>query len=255
MMEFELARVMTVRRLTVTMVMVLFPPVMILILSQGNVDIIPELTLSVFCGMVCFLSLLLWATPNVYAELEGKSWTFVTTRPRGRLAILFGKYLIAAGWSFGISWLALSVSILCLHPFTPLNEELTRLELWTFLSLLLLLASMVYAAIFSLLGVLMQRRAMPVAVGYFLLVEVVLALVPAVVGKLAMTFHLFSLMTHWIGYVFPAESDNDDFQMLYGVFPVWVHLAAIFVMTTLSLSLAAYVIRAREYITLEDAQI
>lgn len=254
--RFELSRVMTVHRLSVAVVMALFPPVMIFILGQSGSLQLPEFQIAVLCGMVCLLSLLLWATSNVYSELEGKSWSFVTTRPYGRWSILFGKYLIAFGWSFLVSWIALSLCML-LDFSTSFSEDenISRGTIWFYLTMLLFLASMVYSAIFSFLGVIIQRRAMVFAVGYFLVVELFAAAVPAIIGKIAMSYHMLCLLLQWLGWIFPDPEGQQDFVDVWGYFPPWIHLSAIFGMTFLMLGLSAVVIRLREYITLEDAQV
>ena len=114
---------------------------------------------------------------------------------------------------------------------------------------------MVYSAIFSLLGVIIQRRAMVVAVGYFLIIEIVFALIPAVIGKFAMSYHMLSLLIQWVGVIVPDDEFEEEFVQLWGVYPQWVHLGAIFLMTGIMLGAAAVIIRSREYITLEDAQV
>lgn len=254
--DFEMSRVMTFRRLFVATVMIGFPPLMMLILDASGLPPVGEMMISVLCGMICLLSLLLWATPNVYAELEGKSWAFVTTRPWGRMSILFGKFLIAGGWSFIVAWIALSLCMVVVGPGL-FASGLPRIQIWMILSILLLLASVVYAAIFSFFGVLIQRRAMVVAVGYFLVFEIMLALVPAVIGKFAMTFHLFSLLVHWIGWIIPDDEleTAEAFYLAYGQFPVWMHLLALATMTSVMLGFSVLIIRMREYITLDDAQV
>ncbi|MDG2012272.1 MAG: ABC transporter permease subunit [Pirellulaceae bacterium] len=266
--QFELLRVLTLRRLSVAVIMALFPPMMLFFLQAGGALAAPVFIMTLFCGMICLLSLLLWSTSNVYAELEGKSWTFITSRPYGRWSILFGKFFVAFLVSFLISWVALSLCMLVTADleFNILqlvdDTDVSKLRIWLSLSGLLFLASMVYAAIFSLFGVLIQRRAMAAAVVFFVVVEVALAVFPAVVGKFAMTFHMFCLLTHWVGWIPPADSTNDDsnqilndFILVYGRQDSWVHLAVIFATTVLSLSVAAYVICKREYITLEDSQV
>ena len=264
--QFEILRVLTLRRLSVAIIMALFPPTMIFWLQAGGALASPGFIITLFCGMVCLLSLLLWSTSNVYAELEGKSWAFITSRPYGRWSILFGKFLVAFLASFIISWVALSLCMVVTGDldFNILNDgkEVPKMQVWLSLSGLLFLASMVYAAIFSLLGVLIQRRAMAIAVVFFTVVEVVFAVIPAVVGKFAMSFHMFCLLTHWVGWVPPSAGQDEDaseilqdFLNVYGRQDAWVHLAVIFATTVLSLSLAAYVICRREYITLEDSQV
>jgi len=323
--RFELSRVMTVQRLTVAIVMALFPPAMILILDSTGAMPPPEFIITVLCGMICLLSLLLWSTSNVYAELEGKSWAFVTTRPYGRWSILFGKYVIGFVLSFVISWVSLSIcmwvasdteflteqlsdafesqarisdgsgnqtmqepvrpqldqemksrngseSIPPILPPTPESQEfvidldgnssdavslegLSRFKIWLYLSVLLFLASMVYSAIFSLLGVVIQRRAMVFAVGYFIVVECIFAGIPALIGKIAMSFHMIALLIQWVGIVGPNMPVANEIQSRYAPSAPWVHLAAIFGMTLFMLGLAACIIRMREYITLDDAQV
>ncbi len=254
--NFEFSRIFKLQRMSVAIVMMLFPPMMIWILSVSGTLALPEFVIAVLNGMVCMLSLLLWATPNVYAELEGRSWTFVTTRPYGRWSILFGKYLIAWSWSFLVSWISLSMSILVVDPEAFISG-LQPFHVWYVFSALLALASMVYAAIFSFFGVIIQRRAMVFAVGYFLVFELMLAAVPANVGKITMNYHLFSLLIKWMGWIVPEDPDFDaqNFGQFYGLFPWWVHVGAVLVMTALMLSASAVIIRSREYVTLEDSQI
>lgn len=255
--EFELFRILTFQRMAVALVMSIFPPAMVMILSGTGILGFPEFVICILCGMICLLSLLLWATPNVYAELEGKSWTFVTSRPHGRIAILIGKYLIAVGWSFLVAWIGMTLCIVAVET-DLLTSKIPKPELWFYLSLLLFLASTVYAAIFSFFGVMVQRRAMVVAVGYFMIVEIGAAIVPAVVGKVAMSYHLLCLLIQWVSWIIPGDrGDNGlrEFEIMYGIGPAWLHLLAIATMTIVMLTASAVVIRSREYLTLEDSQI
>ena len=303
--RFEMFRVLTFQRLGFTAVLALFPPFMlsVVMLSEPLREVAVVMT-AVFSGTVCLLSLLLWATPNVYSELEGRSWTFVTSRPYGRWSILFGKYLLAVFWSFLIGWTAMTLSIVQIAPqhinafhvsstpstdspdSTPREEQVpqfferedgqlemvtrrhdpfeqypeearaTPFQVWLVFSILLALASIVYAAVFSFFGVIAQRRAMAFVVGYFILFEVLLAILPANAGKLTFTYHLFCLQTHWLGWMVPARDLNvDRFQEAYGLYSSWIHLSAILAASGVMLWLSALVVRQREYITLEDHQV
>lgn len=264
---FELSRLRTWQRVFLTLVMILFPPLMFLILWHSGAMPIPEFAICVLNGMTCLLVMLLWATPNVYAELEGRSWVFVTSRPHGRLSILTGKYVISVMLSFLISWIGMTLCILATDPGSLIPGGASRGELWLYFTGLLFLASMVYSAVFSFLGTIVQRRAMLLAFGYFMIIEVVAALVPAVIGKFAMTYHLISLLIHWNGWssaLEEVESQNSlapqmqmayEFELLYGIWPQWLNLLAIATMTLTMLSMAAVAIRSREYLTLDDSQI
>ena len=251
--RFETSRVLRVERLIVALVMVLFPPVMIMILEQSGANPAPEFSVSILCGMVCMLSLLLWATSNVYTELEGRSWTFVTSRPHGRWSILFGKFFIAFTWSFLISWIALTLCMFIQFQ-DGLQSGKSRFEVWSVFSILLFLASLSYSSIFSLMGVIIQRRAMMIAVGYFLIVEMVLAWIPAMIGKIAITHHMFSISIQRLGLFLPG-SDDDMSQILeiYNLYPSWFHYVSIFAITGFCLCAAAFIIRFREYMTLEES--
>ena len=254
--RFETVRIMRMQRIIVAIIMVLFPPTMILILESSNANPNPELFVAVFSGMICLLSLLLWATSNVYTELEARSWTFVTSRPNGRWAILFGKYFIAVGWSFLVSWLAMTLCLLI-----PFDQEFqtgqSRFAIWWMFTILLFLASMSYSAIFSLMGVVIQRRAMMFAVGYFIIVEMILWFIPALIGRVAMSHHMVSITFQQLGN-FVTGGDNSEaaeqIAMIWGFMDPWVHYLAIFAMTGFCLCTAAAIIRYREYMTLEDSQ-
>jgi hypothetical protein len=270
--EFELSRLRTWHRVFLTLVMVFFPPLMFLILWHAGAMPVPEFAICVLNGMTCLLVMLLWATPNVYAELEGRSWVFVTSRPHGRLSILTGKYLISVLLSFFISWTGMSLCILATEPDSLIPGGASRSNLWLYFTGLLFLASVVYSAVFSFLGTIVQRRAMLFAFGYFMVIEVMAALVPAVIGKFAMTYHLLSLLIHWNGWLNSAEGEKllelryqanvaphiemaSQFQLLYGLWPQWLNLLAIAAMTVTMLTLAATMIRSREYLTLDESQI
>jgi len=83
---FELRRSMSIQRISVTAGLALFPPAMLALLifgakvssaDGGALMIDSAQFLTVFLvALVMLLGLLLWATPNVYSELEGKSWLF-----------------------------------------------------------------------------------------------------------------------------------------------------------------------------------
>ena len=150
-------------------------------------------------SLVCLLSLLLWATPNVYSELEGKSWSFIASRPGGRISIYLGKFLASVFVSFGICLVAMSLSVLVADRLLSLPGAQ---RLWISLCGIYLLACFVYGAIFSMLGTLFYKRAMVVAAGYLIGSEMFLATVPAVISKLTMRYHLQELGISWIGFFF-----------------------------------------------------
>ncbi len=152
--------------------------------TQGEVGIYPYIFV---IRVLCPLALLLWATPAVHAEIEGKTWAYVAVRPGGKGSLLIGKYLVALVWASVIGIAAVSVCVVYLRP-----DDLFRV--WWLLVKLVLLSSMAYGAIYLLLGVLFLKRAMVFAVIYTLIAEVALTLVPAVVNEVTVDFRLRTLL-------------------------------------------------------------
>jgi ABC-type transport system involved in multi-copper enzyme maturation permease subunit len=74
--------------------------------------------------VVCLLGLLLWATPNVHSELEGRTWIYLAVRPDGKAMVLLGKYLTAVAWSASACLLALTISVIVCSAFQRLDNPL-----------------------------------------------------------------------------------------------------------------------------------
>ena len=105
--------------LAVATVLAGFPPTMVAVIGFSGQSIpISDLLIMVLVSIVAFLSQLLWATPNIYTELEGKSWIFVASRPRGRTALFLGKYLSAVGFSFAVCFISISLC-LAIRTYAP----------------------------------------------------------------------------------------------------------------------------------------
>ena len=273
---FELKRSFTFQRTAVSVVLALFPPLMVglmigatqvanaavqtnLAVAEGATHQAIE-TIQIVQGfapfaivflvsLVCMLSLLLWATPNVYAELEGKSWGFVASRPGGRVSIYLGKFLASVIVSFAISLVALSLSVLVADRLLTLPDPQ---RLWLSLTAIYLLACLIYGAIFSMLGTLFYKRTMVVAAGYLIGSEVFLATIPAVIGKLTMRFHLQELGIRWIGFFLPFDSEQ-EYTMLYGSpWPTWANLLVLIGTGCAALIIGGLVIVNRQYITSDE---
>ncbi len=268
--RFELRRSFTTQRTAVSLVLALFPPVM-LALMIGAVQVAGaaaplsgELELAraaeilrsstpfaiVFLvSLVTLLSLLLWATPNVYSELEGKSWAFVASRPGGRVSIYGGKFLAAVIVSFLIALIALTLCVLVANQHLSLPHPE---RLWLSLLAIFALACFVYGAVFSMLGALFFKRGMVVAAGYLIGSEVFLATVPAVVSKLTMRYHLQELGIHWIGFFVPFDSEY-EYRALFGeAWPVWLLILVLIGAGIAALVIGGFAITNKEYITSEE---
>ena len=87
--RFELTRSFSLQRLLSVLGLILFPPVVLWVFIIGalRTSLAGEalefvlFTLIFLVGLVCLLSLLLSAAPNVQGELEGKTWSFIAMRP------------------------------------------------------------------------------------------------------------------------------------------------------------------------------
>ncbi|MFO7904832.1 MAG: hypothetical protein R6U98_19370, partial [Pirellulaceae bacterium] len=67
-------------------------------------------------GVITLLGLLLWVTPLVQSELEGRTWGYLAVHPRGRASLLLGKYLTAIVWTALAGCTSLTICILIAQP-------------------------------------------------------------------------------------------------------------------------------------------
>ncbi len=252
---FELRRSLTLQRLSVMAVLSLFPPAMLTVMRIGDVgsELFVHLNMLIvlLVSLVCILSLLLWATPNVYSELEGKSWIFIASRPRGRTSLLLGKYLAAVIYSFGVCEIAISLCIL----IAVLNHAAIRDVggLWSSLSLIFLLGCLSYGAVFSLIGTIFFKRAMVVGAIFVIVVECILGMMPALISKFTLQYHLRSLGIKWIGWFLPPPFIEKDYTFIYGQQSQWFHLTSLATAILFSLTAAMIIINWRQFITSDES--
>ncbi len=218
--------------------------------AMGIIQSFTPFAIVFLVSLVCLLSLLLWATPNVYSELEGKSWSFIASRPGGRISIFLGKYLASFIVSYGISLIAMSLCVLVADRIIKLPDPKA---LWLALAGIYLLACFVYGAIFSTFGTLFYKRAMVVAAGYLVGSEIFLGSIPAVINKLSMRFHLQQLGIAWMGFFLPFESEG-EYSELYGKpWSEWVYFAILIGSGLLALGVGICIIVSRQYMTSDES--
>jgi hypothetical protein len=248
-------RALSSRRLLIAVVMILFPPSMLYIIGYAAGSRFPEFAMAGTLGLIAWLSLILWSTTNVYAELEGRGWLYLTSRSRGRLAVLFGKMLTSVLWAYAICQISLCLCLAVCHFLMPLRDPF--LVWWSF-SLLLALACIAYSCILSMIGTLFQKRAMMIGVGYLMLVELLLSFLPAIINKVTIRFHLQGLCFRWMGWILPSqgvasqEADLRSFYLAFGQNSQWFHIAMILGLAAFSLGVAAFTIRNSEYVTSDE---
>jgi ABC-type transport system involved in multi-copper enzyme maturation permease subunit len=243
--QFESGRTLALRRLAVSALLALFPIGMVTLMqAQGGKLYVPHraaITLYVLVTeVVCLMGLLVWATPAILAELEGRTWSYLAVRPAGKGSVLLGKYLAAVAWTALTALATLSVCIFIVRP-----EEDT-LRIWGVLAALTLFSCLIYGALFLLLGVVFLRRGMVVAVAYTVFLEVVVALIPAMINQLSVQYYLRNVGMKWLDL---EERLTVNLPMHFSDAPPWQHLLILAGFTAALLTAAVLVLRRRELVT------
>ena len=260
---FELRRSMSVQRISVSAGLSLFPPAMLTLLiigakisddDGGKLMLESAQFMAVFLtALVLLLGLLLWATPNVYSELEGKSWLFVASRPSGRRSIFLGKFMASVLVSLAICFMAISLCVLVIYHYDAKNDATSDpARLWLSMNFVFALATLIYASLFSLIGVLFVKRAMVVGAGFLIGFDVFLASLPgALINRFTVRHHLQEIGIATMGWFFPSPAGNEkEYRIIYGdPWPTWIHVTVILVATLVLLVIGIKVITSREYVT------
>ncbi len=245
--RFELLRTLTATRIAGWCVLVLFPVFIVSVIRHytHSQDVRPwgMAMFGLIPEVICLLGLLLWATPIVHAELEGKTWIYLAVRPRGRFDVLLGKYLSAVVWTASAGWAS---AILCVAIARP---EMGYRLLWS-LSALVGLSCLAYGALYCLIGALFHRRAMVIAVAYTLIFEFLVSLIPAMINKLTVQYRLRCLLVNWMEWT--GDSLPEGFRLLLGDEPAWLHILVLAGIVIGLLVAGTQVIQRREYATVEE---
>ncbi|MFN7874188.1 MAG: hypothetical protein ACK5PB_02640 [Pirellula sp.] len=194
--RYELMRSLTPLRILLWVGLMLFPVILVsfirfvMIQTGASPDDFLALTIVLFIllpEVITILCMLLWATPIVNAELESQTWVYSVVRPKARWALISGKYLVAVTWTASCTSLSATLAV-------PIVGMSGAFKVWITLSCLCWLSAICYGALFMLIGTLIQRRAMVVAFGYTILVEFILATIPAVINRFTISFRLWSIL-------------------------------------------------------------
>jgi ABC-type transport system involved in multi-copper enzyme maturation permease subunit len=189
--------------------------------------------------LVSMLGTMLWVTPALSAELERRSWVYLAVRPNGGTAVLIGKYLAAVTWVVPPVLLGLSVAV-------PLSGAANGWQIWWTMARLVVLSTPAYAAVYLLLGTIMPRRGMVLAVGYSLLFELVISFVPAVINKLTVHHRLQALLLQWCELDIPPEFMSGAISLI-GNTPTWQHVAILLLYPPVLLAASVGFLRACEF--------
>ena len=228
--------------------------------------------------LVTMLGTMLWMTPAISAEIERRSWVYLTVRPNGGTAVLLGKYLAAVTWVIPPVLLGLTCAVLIISPTVKKAEEIENMQkdesakpiviinqqgkkqfshsmdlrdlkpwqIWWAMTRMVCLSAPAYAAVYLLLGTIMPRRGMVMAVGYSLLFELIVSFVPAVINKLTVHHHLQALMLEWCEMEISPEFMSGA-ATLIGNSPTWHHIAILMLYPPVLLAISIAILRSREF--------
>jgi len=204
----------------------------------GAIVVLYYLRATVIPGVLPMVALF-YATALVGDEVEGKTITYLLTRPVPRMAILAGKFA-----AYLVTTLSLALPSLIITFLLLTSVQGARGISAAFPDLLrdmgvATLALVVHGAVFALLGVLFRR---PMVLGLFLLlVWESLSLFPGDLPRLTLAAYLKSLVSHR-----PAA---EGLGALFGVvLPTPLCLAVLLGVSLGGLALALWIFAAREYV-------
>jgi ABC-type transport system involved in multi-copper enzyme maturation permease subunit len=185
------------------------------------------------------LSALFYATSLIADEVEGRTLTYLLTRPLTRSAIFAGKFAAYLATTFTLALPAAVVTffVLMTAPGAPaLGAAAADLVRDLGVMLLTLVA---YGALFGLMGVLLKRPVIPGLM--FLYGWELLANLPGYLPRLTLTAWLRSLVTHR-----PAEEGLSG--LFQQVLPADQALLVLVAVSLLLAGAAAWIFSQREYV-------
>ena len=243
---FEWRRALSVPRLAWLVALMAFPPALLLLIRSVGPPQDPPLEVAAILIYIlspcvaCMMSVLLWATPVLSSELEGRSWVYLAVRPYGPMAVLLGKYLVAVSWSLPVGLFSAIAGVLVFQ--REHTAQLIAAETG-----LVALSCLSYSAIFLLIGVIAPKRAMVTAILYAVVFEIALALIPAAVNLLTVQYRLRCLLVRWTDMESSMTEGNPVFAAYFGDESATWHVSMLLGMTVAYLLAAALLLRYREF--------
>jgi len=185
------------------------------------------------------LAALFYATALIADEVEGKTITYLLTRPIQRVSVLAGKFA-----AYLVTTLALALPAVVMTFFL-----LTTIRGWSGIGAhvpdlfrdmgVVALTLVTYGAFFTLMGVLLRRPVIPGLL--FLFVWELLANAPGYLPRFTITAYLRSLIHH-------RPPDEGMAEIFAQVLPAALCLEAVGAMIVVFLAGAAWIFSTREYV-------
>ena len=202
-------------------------------------DIYGALVVLYYLGNALPLLALFYGGSLISDEVEGKTITYLLTRPLSRGSVLFGKFAsyLATSLAFSLPPLVLAFVLTVPGGGTSLGDAAPELFRDIAACALALLA---YGALFTLLGCILKRPLIP-GLLYLFVWELVVSHLPGYMPRLSVSAYLRSLVGHR-----PAE---EGLLQLFGeVIPWGESVFALLLVTAVALALANGIFSRREYV-------
>ncbi|HUG53729.1 MAG TPA: ABC transporter permease [Vicinamibacteria bacterium] len=185
------------------------------------------------------LAALFYATALIADEVEGRTITYLLTRPVQRTAILAGKFAAYLATTVALSLPAAVVTFFLLTTARGWTGVGARVpDLFRDLGVLVL-TLVTYGAFFTLMGVLLRRPVIPGLL--FLFVWELLANAPGYLPRFTITAYLRSLIHH-------RPPDEGLAELFAQVLPTALCLEVLGAMIVVFLAGAAWIFSSREYV-------
>jgi ABC-type transport system involved in multi-copper enzyme maturation permease subunit len=242
---FEWRRALTIPRMGWMLALAALPPLLLFLIrmaarSDPPPDVAAVLVYVLSPCVACMMSVFLWSTPAVSSELEGRSWTYLSVRPHGTLAVLLGKYLVGVSWALPVGLLSAIIGSLVITQNDLPRLIATQCALAT-------LSCVAYGAVFLLIGVIAPARAMVLGVIYAIVFEVAAAFIPAAINLLTIQHRLRCLLVRWMGMDMSIAEESPVLLAYFGEESAAWHVFLLIVMTAGYLVVAALLLRYREF--------
>ena len=184
------------------------------------------------------LAALFYATALIADEVEGKTLTYLLTRPVQRRAILAGKFAAYVVTTLCLALPAAVVTFFVLATSKGANVAASVPDLLRDLGVVSL-TLVVYGALFALMGVLMKRPLIPGLL--FLYVWELIANLPGYMPRFTVTAWLRSLVTH-------RPAGRGMSELFWQVRPADLSMMVLTGLTAAFLFLAIRIFSRREYV-------
>jgi ABC-type transport system involved in multi-copper enzyme maturation permease subunit len=182
---------------------------------------------------------LFYATALIADEVDGKTLTYLITRPVRRSAILIGKFAAYVATTLTLSLPAIVVSFFLLATANGWSGIGSRVgDLFRDLGVMAL-ALVSYGALFTLVGVLLRRPVIPGLL--FIFVWELVANLPGYMPRFTLTAWLQSLIRH--------RPPQEGVSAIFGqVLPAALSLQVLTLVTVLFLAASLWIFSRREYV-------